>query len=250
MSKTDFQNGFALGMASGGVVEVVPEELLATKQDALVSGENIKTINGQSILGEGDISISGGSDYTLPVGGEELGGVKNGGNVVINEDGTMTAPASGGSEEKWEHICDISVVEDTENPIFQISQDLGARYKKLRIFIDKNSPNGIVGSAGDTMPFRIYANGLDNNNIIATFGQGAVSSGWSVYLAEIEYNQDLQMITGFSSVGSTLGANAFLKTVNTKTRNSISNLIFYNNAPVNATAGFRTFTINVYGVKA
>mgnify|MGYP003306526246 CR=1 FL=1 len=36
----------------------------------------------------------GGSGYTLPVGGEQLGGVKNGGNVVINVDGTMTAPSS------------------------------------------------------------------------------------------------------------------------------------------------------------
>lgn len=36
--------------------------------------------------------------YTLPVGGNELGGVKNGGNVTINGDGTMTAPeVSGGS---------------------------------------------------------------------------------------------------------------------------------------------------------
>lgn len=31
------------------------------KQDKLVSGENIKTINGESILGSGDIEISGGS---------------------------------------------------------------------------------------------------------------------------------------------------------------------------------------------
>ena len=31
------------------------------KQDTLVSGENIKTINGESILGSGDITISGGS---------------------------------------------------------------------------------------------------------------------------------------------------------------------------------------------
>lgn len=30
--------------------------------------------------------------YTLPVAGDELGGVRNGGNVVINQDGTMTAP--------------------------------------------------------------------------------------------------------------------------------------------------------------
>lgn len=37
----------------------------ATKQDALVSGENIKTVNGQSILGSGNITINGGAtaDY-------------------------------------------------------------------------------------------------------------------------------------------------------------------------------------------
>ena len=35
--------------------------LLATKQESLVSGDNIKTINGESILGSGDITISGGS---------------------------------------------------------------------------------------------------------------------------------------------------------------------------------------------
>lgn len=35
------------------------------KQDALVSGTNIKTINGTSILGSGDIAISGGADFKL-----------------------------------------------------------------------------------------------------------------------------------------------------------------------------------------
>lgn len=66
MSNKDFQNGFIAGAASGGVVEVVPEDLLATKQDVLVSGENIKTINGQSILGEGDLSVGGsGEEWEL-----------------------------------------------------------------------------------------------------------------------------------------------------------------------------------------
>lgn len=32
---------------------------VAGKQDTLVSGTNIKTINGQSILGSGDVAISG-----------------------------------------------------------------------------------------------------------------------------------------------------------------------------------------------
>ena len=37
---------------------------LAGKQDTLVSGTNIKTINGNSLLGSGDITISGGQSYT------------------------------------------------------------------------------------------------------------------------------------------------------------------------------------------
>ena len=36
---------------------------IGNKQDTLVSGTNIKTINGESILGSGNITISGGSEY-------------------------------------------------------------------------------------------------------------------------------------------------------------------------------------------
>lgn len=38
-----------------------------SRQEKLVSGENIKTINGQSVLGSGDILISGGGDVSLPI---------------------------------------------------------------------------------------------------------------------------------------------------------------------------------------
>jgi glutamate synthase domain-containing protein 2 len=37
---------------------------IKTKQDVLVSGTNIKTINGTSLLGPGNITISGGSGGT------------------------------------------------------------------------------------------------------------------------------------------------------------------------------------------
>lgn len=33
-------------------------EMMSKKQDTLLSGENIKTINGESILGDGDININ------------------------------------------------------------------------------------------------------------------------------------------------------------------------------------------------
>ena len=37
----------------------------STKQDTLVSGTNIKTINGETLLGEGNITIQGGGDVTV-----------------------------------------------------------------------------------------------------------------------------------------------------------------------------------------
>ena len=51
---------------------------LSAKQDTLVSGENIKTINNQSVLGSGNIEISSGGTYT---GGE---GISIEGGVISN----------------------------------------------------------------------------------------------------------------------------------------------------------------------
>lgn len=50
--------------ALGGMIAAetaARERAVATKQDTLVSGTNIKTINGESILGEGNIAIQGGT---------------------------------------------------------------------------------------------------------------------------------------------------------------------------------------------
>lgn len=50
--------------ALGGMIAAetaAREQAVASKQDTLVSGTNIKTINGQSVLGEGNIAIQGGT---------------------------------------------------------------------------------------------------------------------------------------------------------------------------------------------
>lgn len=50
--------------ALGGMIAAetaAREQAVASKQDILVSGQNIKTINGQSVLGEGNIAIQGGT---------------------------------------------------------------------------------------------------------------------------------------------------------------------------------------------
>ena len=58
------------------VTENELETELSAKQDTLVSGTNIKTINGYSILGEGNIQIQGGSGGDISIATEDtVGGI-------------------------------------------------------------------------------------------------------------------------------------------------------------------------------
>jgi hypothetical protein len=65
---TTLQANMAVGYGTTNVIVTLPAktcslaaaEDLDKKQPLLVSGKNVKTINGQSILGEGDLEISGG----------------------------------------------------------------------------------------------------------------------------------------------------------------------------------------------
>ena len=66
---------------------------LSSKQDNLVSGDNIKTINGNSILGSGNITISGGGALeAFPVGA-----------IYMSVNANSPASLFGG---KWEQLRD------------------------------------------------------------------------------------------------------------------------------------------------
>lgn len=52
-------NGFAGGSAE--MVYALPHEATGDEDDVLLSSKTVKTINGESILGSGDITISGGA---------------------------------------------------------------------------------------------------------------------------------------------------------------------------------------------
>ena len=71
---------------------------LNSKQDTLVSGQNIKTINGQSVIGEGNIEIQ---QSELPIASANtLGGVKVGTGLSINpESGVLSADSP-----EWNNI--------------------------------------------------------------------------------------------------------------------------------------------------
>lgn len=65
-------------------------EIIDDKQDTLVSGTNIKTINNASILGSGNIDIQGGSSYTAGTGIDIT-------NSVISVTSAISSGASAGS---------------------------------------------------------------------------------------------------------------------------------------------------------
>lgn len=50
------------GETGGGITRQEAQQMLATKQDKLVSGVTIKTVNQQSLLGNGNINIETSSE--------------------------------------------------------------------------------------------------------------------------------------------------------------------------------------------
>ena len=84
------------------------------KQNTLVSGDNIKTINNESILGPGNITISGGGTAGVTSLNSKTGAITlaAGNNVTINESGntlTINATGGGGSGTTYE-VIDISSI--------------------------------------------------------------------------------------------------------------------------------------------
>ena len=101
----------------GAITKADADTLYATqlnsKQDTLVSGQNIKTINGQSVIGEGNIEIH---QSALPIASANtLGGVKVGAGLSINPDTGVLSATGGGTADsvEWDNV--LSKPEDIVN---------------------------------------------------------------------------------------------------------------------------------------
>lgn len=95
------ENGNMVIANSGGDNRVAMVSELSDKQDTLVSGTNIKTINNESILGSGNITISGGAGTVTGVkmnNGSAISPDSNGvvdlGTVVTTVDTTFSAQSN------------------------------------------------------------------------------------------------------------------------------------------------------------
>ena len=95
----------SVAVTSGYTDSISREEVQEMIDDAIsghtagvesINGEtgavNLKTINNQSIMGEGNIEITGSTPYVLPIASHNtLGGIKLGQNIEVEEDGTLNA---------------------------------------------------------------------------------------------------------------------------------------------------------------
>lgn len=129
---------------------------IAEKQDALVSGVNIKTINGQSLLGAGDIIIQGG------------GG--SGGTIVVDEELSSTSPnpvenraitkALNDKQDKLTIDASFSLystnpvenrvitkaLDDKQVQIRQLSQVLNTKPTEFFVSVNDTFSNGVEGA--------------------------------------------------------------------------------------------------------
>ena len=181
------------------------QRIAQSRQEILVSGENIKTINGQSVLGKGDI----------PIG-------------------------DGGSGEIWEHICDIEFVTDEEVTV--VKQDLGAEYRKLLLYVNKDSAGGLTSGGGDSYDLSIKSGVSEIARVI-----NSANKGWVVHTFIIEW------IPGASKVISrhTCNSNTAGTDYACNWSKPITELSFHTDGTL--TSGtictFGNFTMNVYGVR-
>ena len=141
-----------------------------TRQEKLVSGENIKTINGQSVLGSGDIPISGGGSVSLPITFSGASPGPGSGGTIIS--GTYTSGYPGAAMIQLEYSNYKILISPVQ---MQIQGSDSGKFYNLVL-----DTNGIVYNAGNAA----YAI-LRQDNVKTLFGNQ------SIYAASGSGNIDL-----------------------------------------------------------
>lgn len=172
---------FVRDFSNSSLLERV-EELETTKQDTLVSGTNIKTINGESILGSGDIVIEGGAKvYTWNWDGE-------------SESVTL-------SQEEYDNIAEANIVVLDIGGVYSATVDKAG--KEFSEAIGQYGLDGIINLQGSTMIIHIS---IEISTKLATFTMEELNIPTKTSQLENDSNfvssDGLKTINGESIVGS------------------------------------------------
>ena len=181
-------------------------DLEVNKQDTLISGENIKTINNISILGTGNITVGGGGgggDYqyysedttnesaTIEVGEQSLTVDDNG--VYVNNSPVVTA------EELDDNYYTQQTIDEKEEVIAsaltELNEAIGDPYQKvsgltideeedypfIRIEAELEEGNSAYTFINDAGLESTFENNTEGSNYSSYIGQGSFSNGATDY---------------------------------------------------------------------
>lgn len=154
-------------------------DLLDRKQPTLASGVNIKTINGKTLLGEGDLVIEGGTADLSGYATEEYVDAKVGESYPIyySHEGTpLTEEQKAANKEAYDVVVAAWDADSPQMP-YLYPYDMGKQFPLL--VIDFNAEEGLVGLLLniDLMPAPLSDYGLP---ILGT-GLVSVSEGLNLY---------------------------------------------------------------------
>ena len=167
-SKEELQNGLE-GKQDKGDYALKSE--LSGKQDTLVSGTNIKTINGQTLLGEGNIEIQGGgSGISDAPSDDKLYGRKNANwteivipstdNLATKEELNAKANLDGANFTGGVVVPDLSINNSTKGVMFNVSnQSNDILFRTLNAGIDS-----VSFQVQNAYPLKLTEAGIMENN--------------------------------------------------------------------------------------
>lgn len=158
--------------ALGGMIAAetaAREQAVASKQDTLVSGKNIKTINGESVLGAGNIEIQGGGISDAP-SDNKLYGRKNANwseiiipstdNLATKEELNAKANLDGATFTGGVVVPDLSINNPTKGVMFNVSnQSNDILFRTLNAGIDS-----ISFQVQNAYPLKLTEAGIMENN--------------------------------------------------------------------------------------
>lgn len=228
------------------------------KQDALVSGTNIRTLNGVSLLGEGNIQLDEGStDYTLLTNKPSINNVTLSGNLSFEDLGldvnttweqiqnkpTFATVATSGDYNDLTNTPDLAVYQTiTDNSLTTSAKTIPAAINEIKESVESISDPYEINltnllSAEDSESISTAIGGIDNLNatvqdnriIVGTISNGNVSVSIRILgnVTTLYYLLD-------SVVGLTLNEIAITNTSGTLSKSVTTHSVLTENMVINS----------------